>query len=56
MLLLTADVSDELMLTLQDELLQWNRVIEEMLFLLIVIIGKIYKEKKSGIVGAHISG
>lgn len=31
----------ELTLTLQDELCQWNRVIEEMLFLLIVIIGTV---------------
>lgn len=33
--------SDELHLTLQDEIFQWNRLIEEMLFLLIVIIGTI---------------
>lgn len=41
MLPLAAVISDEMTLTLQDELSQWNRVIEEMLFLLIVITGKI---------------
>lgn len=41
MLLLAAVISDELTLTLQDELSQRNRVVEEMLFLLIVITGTI---------------
>lgn len=29
-------------LNLQDELIQWNRLTEEMLYLLIVIIGTVY--------------
>lgn len=61
MLPLAAVISDELTLTLQDELFQWNRVIEEMLFLLIVIIGTICKKKKKLEevwldTGAYISG
>lgn len=34
---------NETQLLLQDELTQWNRLTEEMLYLLIVIIGKVSK-------------
>lgn len=39
--LATKRSSEENELNLQDELLQWNRVTEEMLYLLIIIVGTV---------------